>query len=372
MKILFVITGLGIGGAERLVLNLADKLANRSHQLMIVSLTGSSHFGPINQGIQIVSLGMVKSPFGFLRTYFVLRQLILEFQPDVIHSHMVHANLLARLLRLSVAIPRLVCTAHSTNEGGRLRMLAYRFTHCLADVTTNVSREAVEAFEAKGAVPQGKMLAVVNGIDCDVFSRSVQSRLEIRQLFSVGLDCKVFLAVGRLFEAKDYPNLLTAFAKISDQLPTSILWIVGDGPLRAELEGMSRDFGLGQRVRFLGVRHDIPALLSAADVFVLSSAWEGFGLVVAEAMACELPVVATDCGGVNELLAEFGYLVSPRDSSALADGMYKAASLSASQAEILGREARNRIVEEFSLQRSVDSWIEIYKGKGSSRNSGAA
>jgi glycosyltransferase involved in cell wall biosynthesis len=277
---------------------------------------------------------------------------------------MIHANLLARLVRLSTNVPRLVCTAHNTNEGGRLRMMAYRLTDFLADVSTNVSREAVEAFEAKGAVPRGKMLAVLNAIDCDVFSPDVQPRLEIRQAFSVDRDTMVFIAVGRLFEAKDYPNLLTAFAEVSASLPNSCLWIVGDGPLRVELENMSGDLGLAERVRFLGVRHDIPALLRAADVFVLSSSWEGFGLVVAEAMATGTRVVATDCGGVREVVGDCGYLVPPCDSKALGNAMLVAANLSAEQVETLGRTARQRIVELFSLDRAVDRWLEIYSGKG--------
>lgn len=364
LKILFVITGLGVGGAERLVVNLADKVVSRGHQVMIVSLTGPTRFRPVDPGIRIVALEMVKSSVGFVRAYIALRQLIREFSPDVIHSHMIHSNLLARLVRLSIHLPRLVCTAHNTNEGGRLRMLAYRLTNFLADVSTNVSREAVEAFEAKGAVPRGKMLAVLNGIDCEIFAPDVQSRLDIRQLFSVDRDCKVFIAVGRLFEAKDYPNLLTAFMEISTSLPNSCLWIVGDGPLRAELENMSGDLGLAARVRFLGVRHDIPALLRAADVFVLSSAWEGFGLVVAEAMATGTPVVATDCGGVSEVVGDTGYLVPPCDAKALGKAMLTAAHLSAEQADALGRAARQRIVERFSLDRAVDRWLQIYSGKG--------
>lgn len=364
MKILLVITGLGIGGAERLVVNLADMLACRGHKVRIVSLTGPTLFKPLDPNIRIVAFETVKSLLGFARAYLALRRLIRDFRPDVIHSHMIHANLLSRLVRLSVTVPRLVCTAHSTNEGGRLRMLAYRLTDFLADVSTNVSREAVEAFEAKGAVPRGKMLAVLNGIDCEVFSPDPQSGLEIRRSFAVDRDTRVFIAVGRLFEAKDYPNLLNAFAQVLASLPQSCLWIVGDGPLRNELETMAATLGLGEHVNFLGVRHDIPVLLRAADVFVLSSAWEGFGLVVAEAMATETTVVATNCGGVREVAGGIGYLVEPRDSKALACAMIDAANLSTAEAQNLGRKARQRIVKQFSLHQTVDRWLEIYSGKG--------
>lgn len=364
MKILFLISGLGIGGAERLVVNLADKMAGRGNEVMIVSLTGPTLFRPVDPAIRIIALDMVKSPLGFVRAYASLRRVIHEFEPEVVHSHMVHANLLARLVRPFVSVPRLVCTAHNTYEGGRLRMLAYRLTDGLADVSTNVSREAVKAFEEKGAVPRGRMLAVVNGIDCEVFSPDTSSRVKMRQSFAIDGEHKVFIAVGRLFEAKDYPNLLNAFAQIVSSLKQSCLWIVGDGPLRADLEAQVGALGLEGRVRFLGVRHDIPALLRAADVFVLSSAWEGFGLVVAEAMATETPVVATNCGGVAEVVGECGYLVPPCDSKALATAMIEAANLSVEQVQAISLRARQRIVARFSLDRTVDHWLEIYAGEG--------
>ncbi|MFX5700993.1 glycosyltransferase, partial [Acinetobacter baumannii] len=88
------------------------------------------------------------------------KTVIEQFKPDVVHAHMVHANIFARLARKYVSFPRLICTAHSNNEGGRLRMLAYRLTHGLADMTTNVSRQACESFENFGAVPKSDIFTV--------------------------------------------------------------------------------------------------------------------------------------------------------------------------------------------------------------------
>ena len=361
MKILFLITGLGIGGAERLVLDLADQLSTRGHQIRIAYLVGPARLLPNNPDIKVVSIGISKSPFGFARGYLRLRQLIRDFKPDVVHSHMVHANLLARLVRLTTKIPRLICTAHTTNEGGRLRMLAYRLTDSLADIFTNVSKEAVVALEAKGAAPPGRMLVVFNGSDTQKFSPDCLTRESVRERFEVGSD-KIILAVGRLVEAKDYPNLLSAFAKIASRIKNVKLWIIGDGPLREFLESLVAELGLGERVTFLGIRldHDIPDLMRAADVFVLSSAWEGFGLVVAEAMATERVVVATDSGGVKELVGDCGLLVAPQNSEALARALEKALNMSPEQVKILGEKARRRIVENFSLDSLVDRWLEIY------------
>lgn len=363
MKILFVITGLGIGGAERQVLDLADRLLIKGHQIRIAYLTGPAHLLPDNPEIKVLPIGISKSPLGFIRGYLRLRRAILDFEPDVVHSHMVHANLLARTMRMTTRIPRLVCTAHSTDEGGRIRMFAYRLRDFLADNFTNVSKEAVESFEAKGAAPHGRMLVVSNYIDTQRFSPNCLIRESVRYRFKVVSD-KIILAVGRLVESKDYPNLLNAFGKIGRRSENVKLWIIGDGPLRESLESQAAKFGLGEQVMFLGVRHDIPDLMRAADVFILSSAWEGFGLVVAEAMATEKVVVATNSGGVKEVVGECGLLVTPQNSEALAHALEKALNMPPEQAKVLGKKARQRIIENFSIDNAVKKWIEIYSAAG--------
>jgi len=124
---------------------------------------------------------------------------------------------------------------------------------------------------------------------------------------------------------------------------------------------MAGTLGVADRVNFLGVRHDVPTLMAACDVFVLSSAWEGFGLVVAEAMACERVVVATDCGGVREVVGEAGLLVPPRDSQALAAALDRALQLPADERENLGRAARQRVVEHFSLEATAERYLAVYR-----------
>lgn len=363
MRILLCITGLGMGGAERQVADLADEFASCGHEVLIVALTGTVLVRPLSKDIRIELIDMRKTVAGFASAYMLVRKVISEFLPDVVHSHMVHANLLSRLLRLTICIPRLICTAHSTNEGGKLRMWAYRLTDSLADLSTNVSAEAVAAFVAQGAVAPGRMIAVANGIDTERFVVDRLAGETVRSQMGVASDVKIILAVGRLTEAKDYPNLLNAYRTLDNSVVKTQLWIVGEGELRPELQNLVGMLGLDDRVQFLGMRRDVPDLMSAADVFVLSSAWEGFGLVVAEAMACERVVVATDCGGVREVLGEAGYLVKPKDSKALAQALQTALKLSAVQGAALGRAARQRVVERYSLDVAVEKWLKIYAGQ---------
>lgn len=361
MKILFVITGLGVGGAEAVVTNLADELSNRGHEVCIAYLAGDAVIVPKSEAVSLVSLRL-EGIFNLFSVFIRLRRLIVSYRPDVVHSHMLHANLVSRIARLTVKIPRLICTAHSNFEGGAARMLAYRLTDSLGDVFTNVSQHAVLAFEMLHAVPKGKMIAVLNGIDSQKFYPDAERRQLYREKLGFG-DKQILMAVGRLYESKDYPNLINAFFNVRENNANTRLVIVGDGPLREALHNMVIDLGLANHVEFLGVRHDIPDLLRAADVFVLSSAWEGFALVVGEAMATERVVVATDCGGVKEVLGDAGFLVPASDVTSLSQGLHKALSLEYAQTNKLGDAARKRIIQNNSIHRVIDRWLEIYRVK---------
>lgn len=358
MKILLTITGLAMGGAEHVVVNLADALTARGYQVKIAYLTGEALVLPKSASVEVVSIGMQGSK-DFFKAYFKLRRVVKYFKPDVVHGHMIHANLLSRLLRLTVSIPKLICTSHSNNEGGTLRMLAYRLTDRLADISTNVSQDAVDEFVKKGAVKAGRMVAVVNGIDINRFVFNTDARTALRHQLNLESK-KMLLAVGRLDKPKDYPNLLNAIAQLVNTRKDFKVFIAGDGPLKSDLLSLVKRLEITDFVDFLGVRRDIPELMSAADSFVLPSAWEGFGLVVAEAMACERVVVATDCGGVKEVVGSNGFLVEPKNNDLLAQALNEALNVSDADRVEIGAGARQRIIDHFSLDANVEAYLKLY------------
>ncbi|MCL6263665.1 glycosyltransferase [Craterilacuibacter sp. RT1T] len=360
MKIIFIITGLGIGGAERQVCDLADKFSELGHQVLLISMTGDIINRPRSSAVEIVALKMSKKIHGFIHAYFKSRKLIHKFKPDVVHSHMVHANLFSRLLRLTTSIPRLICTAHSSNEGGAVRMLAYRLTDRLCELSTNVSQEAVDVSIQRKAAPPHRIVAVYNGIDTERFRFNPASRLRLRNELGVSDQTPLLLAVGRLTAAKDYPNLLAAFAQLPITYTHVQLVIIGTGEEEGALKEIVHSLELTGRVHFLGLRQDVNDWMSTADVFVLSSAWEGFGLVVAEAMACERVVVATDCGGVKEVMGNFGILVAPHLHQQLADGLTTALRLTNDEYIKLGKAARLHINSNFSLSAAAGIWLKLY------------
>lgn len=360
MKILYVVTGLGSGGAERVVCDLADGMFSRGHDVKVAYLTGEALTKPDHKEIELIKVNLndFKS---LLPTYIRLAKIIRKFRPDVVHSHMVHANIIMRLVRITAPIDKLICTAHNSNEGGALRMLSYRVTHNLANISTNVSQEATEAFEAMGAVPNNGMQTVYNGIDLEKFNCIPEARAKLKQELDLTEDCRIILAVGRFNEQKDYPNLLKAVSLLKKEItyPFKVI-VAGDGELRNLIEDMVGSLSLKKEVVLLGRRNDIPELMSAADLFVLPSKYEGFGLVVAEAMACECLVVATDCGGVAEVLSNSEFLIPPADALALKNKMKYALELHGKDKSTVINKNLSHVRENFSLEDIIEKWVALY------------
>ncbi|NVP02082.1 glycosyltransferase [Photobacterium damselae subsp. damselae] len=366
-KICFITTGLGMGGAERQVCDLSDELYKLNNEVIVISLTGKATVKPYCSSIQVIELNMKKSLFGLIKALRACRSIIKNFNPDVIHSHMFHANIFTRILRIFTKMPILVCTAHSTNEGGKGRMLAYRYTNFLSDINTNVSNEAVEAFINVGAMKPKQMIAVSNGLNDKRFIFSEQVRIEKRQQLGILDNTFLYLAIGRLDDPKDYPNMLTAMEIVSREAinfgKKVKLVIIGQGHLELKLKQLTKDLGLNDSVTFLGMQRDVECWLSAADCFVLSSKHEGFGLVVAEALLTERLVVATDCGGVKEVLGECGYLVPPNDFGKLAHSMLKALNISKEENTFLVRKGRDKTIENYSIRSIAKRWLQIYQSQ---------
>ncbi|MER1860412.1 glycosyltransferase, partial [Proteus mirabilis] len=310
--------------------------------------------------IKIHQINMKKNPFSFIRSLFIVRKILIEFNPDIIHSHMFHANIFSRILKIIFKHPKLITTAHNSNEGGFIRMFIYRTTDFLSSISTNVSKEAVNSFIEKKASTKNRLIPIYNGIDIDKFTYNQESRNEIRNQLNINDNVHLFLAVGRLTKAKDYPNLLKAFSKFEYD-PNIALAIIGIGEEEIYLKNLISELKIKNRVFWLGLKNNIADWMSASDTFVLSSAWEGFGLVVAEAMSCKRIVIATDSGGVSEVMDNIGFLVPTKDSKLLFDAMNHVLSLNNEEKKLIGEQARRKILQDFSLPKIIDTWLKLYE-----------
>jgi glycosyltransferase involved in cell wall biosynthesis len=360
MRIAYMLTSLGMGGAERMALALADRIAQRGHTVVLVVLRPRiAEQWPTE--LPVTYLEVRKNPVSVLAGMARGRRFLREFRPDLVHSHSFHANIAARLTN-GLAPPQVISTVHNVWEGGWVRMLAYRLTDGLARRTAFVSQAAAERFARLKAVPQGKCVVLTNGIDTAEFAPDEDRRFRMRADMGVGAEF-VWLTAGRIAPAKDYPNLLRAYSRVRAARSDVRLWIAGEGGAGdfAKARGLAAELGLAEVVRWLGLRRDLPSLLDAADGFVLASAWEGMPMALGEAMAMEKPIVATDVGGVRELVGAAGALVPAKDPEALADAMLEQMRRAPEDRRTLGHAARARIESSFSMDSKADEWEALYR-----------
>ncbi len=367
MRIVYVINSLGMGGAERQALNLAERMALRGHAVALLTLLARKQ-EEWPTGLPVHYLDMRRTAWSFAANLVHARSFLRTFRPDLLHGHSFQANLFARLLKAQVPRAAVVSTIHNVYEGGARRMAAYRLTDVFACRTTAVSQAAANRFVHMKAVPGRKCVALPNAIDISGFTPDPERRARMRAAMGAAAGF-VWLTAGRLVPAKDYPNLLRALAGVRRARPDVQLWIAGEavGNHANVISGLVNDLGLNNAVRLLGLRRDMPALLDAGDGFVLASAWEGMPLVLAEAMAMEKPVVATDVGGVRELVGGDGVIVPSRDAAGLARGMLNVMGQPAEVRDELGRAARRRIAENFDMDSRADEWEKLYSEIAGSR-----
>jgi glycosyltransferase involved in cell wall biosynthesis len=366
-SVLLFINGLGYGGAEVQVVQLATGLRKRGWDTTVVTMLPPRRFTDDldRAGVDLECLNMrrgVADPRAILR----FRRILRRKRPQIVHSHIAHANLLARLARLVCPMPVLITTAHSMIEGGRMLEIAYRLTDRLADLTTNVSQAAVDRYVRIGAAPSDRIQFVPNGVDLERFRPDESQRQSLRTELGVS-DQFVWLAVGRPTAAKNYPNMIDAFARLSDL--NALLLIVGRGEMEADLRQRADQPALRGRVRLLGARSDVAALMNSADGYVLSSDWEGMPLVLQEASCTRLPIVATDVGGNREVVVDgrTGLVVPAKDPAALAAAMRRVMAMTIEQRRELGSAARQRMAEVFDLERVLDRWEGLYHELASRR-----
>jgi glycosyltransferase involved in cell wall biosynthesis len=352
-RIAFLITSSGVGGAEHQVRDLALGMRVRGWD--------ASAFEHLPRaGIETISLAMRQGspdPRAFARLAAWLRR----WRPTVLHAHMVHANLLARLVRPISRTPVVICTIHTQRQGARWRAVAYRATDRLSHLTTAVSDVARRDAVSAGAVPAGRIVVVPNGIDPGRWRHDIAARTRVRDEMGLG-DTFLWLVAGRLTDAKDLPNLVAAVGELDVAQDQVRVAIAGTGPNEAALRSLVDSSGLASTILFLGGRDDVPALMSAADAYVMSSAWEGLPLVLLEAGASGLPIVATDVGGNREAVidGEGGYVVPARDHVALAAAMERVMGLSEPERTSMGAAARRHIGSTFDITVVLDRWEQIY------------
>jgi glycosyltransferase involved in cell wall biosynthesis len=353
------------GGAQHIVYVLAQHL-RAGYDVTVACAPGGLLIDRLREeGIRVVEIPefvRLVDPLRDLRVFLKLYRWMRRERFDVVHTHSTKAGFLGRLAARLAGVPAVLFTAHgwAFTEGRAYwkRWLIGQAERLAAKVTTKiicVSRHDQELALKFRVADEKKLVVIYNGIDPQAFTPASGSSVQ-KQLHIEG--ASVLTCVGRLAFQKDPLTLLKAFQKLSN----CKLVLVGDGPLRPRVERFVLRNRLQGRAIIAGERQDIPEILAASDIFVLSSRWEGLPLTIIEAMLAGLPVVATGVGGVPELIEHgiTGLLVSAGNASMLAEALHQLLQDKKLRQE-MGEAGRKRALEKFSLDRMLQETTNVYQ-----------
>ena len=357
-NLLHVVDSLEIGGLERLVHDLA--IARGASSTSIACLSSVGPFGEAlrQRGIRVDLIGQ---QHGLAATLWRMRSYLRTTRPDLLHCHNLRPFLIgAWSARLAGNIP-VVMTKHGVAApSGRMAKRCYRSFLRRAHVV-GVSRQTAEMMSnwtGRGGHP---VRYIANGISMDSF-RDLPSRERARTL--LGLPSRAFIVgtVSRVAHCKNHLLLLEIFSRVLGQHPGAVLLIVGDGPLLPTVKARVQELKLEQSVVLLGDRRDVPLILAAMDAFCLPSEVEGMPMTVLEAMAAGLPVVASNVGGIPDVVDEgrTGLLASP-DAPEQFEAALVTLACDPARAKDMGRSGRERLVAQFSLERVLAAYEELYR-----------
>jgi glycosyltransferase involved in cell wall biosynthesis len=284
---------------------------------------------------------------------------------DVLHAHQYTPFFYAMAGRLPAMRPPILFTEH-----GRLlhdyprpkRILFNRLMLRRRDFVVAVGDAVRRALIVNEGIPDSRIEVVFNGIDAERFASQFGTRAEVRRELGLGPAGPVIIQVARLDELKDHPTALRCLVRVIREEPAARLVLVGDGPEETAIRALVEQLGLTQSVLFLGVRKDVPRLLQAADILLLSSISEGIPLAVIEAMCAGLPVVCTNVGGTSEVISDSqtGLLAPAGDDAALADALLRL-HRDPDFRRRLGENGRARAQELFSEERMARRYLAIYE-----------
>ena len=356
--IVLVAASMRMGGAERMTLNLAVEFARRGHRvdLVLIDRTGPL-LERIPAGVGVIGLGGTRAR-GVVRQ---LRRYLRRQRPAAVLSIAFQTNILTMLASLGLRPrPRIILSVRNAYSAAmaanpfitrRLFGLATRLLYPRADRIVGISQGCSDDLRRHAGLDPDHVATIYNPVLDDEFERLAAEPLNPSRADDPAIPTVV--TVGRLAVQKDQATLLRAFAKVVRQRPARLV-LVGEGERRPALEALAGELGIADQVTFAGLQPNPYPLMREADLFVLSSAWEGFGNVLVEAMAVGTPVVSTDCPhGPREILEDgkWGGLVPPGDSDALAEAMLEALRSG-------GIDARER-ARHFTVARAADQYLSL-------------
>lgn len=362
LNILHVISKLDVGGAENLVLSYVK---NIDHSTFTATLCCISHAGKMapefeKLGVQIISLGLMKKKGWDSDIIRSLEEVIKNNSIDIVHTHLYHANIYGSLAASRCRIPSFMSIQNTYSHHKLHRRILNWY------VSKRVKKVIVGSDDIKNDVVkydwirENKIEVINNCIDLDKASANV-SRAQVRDELSLPYDAVVLGTIGRLEEQKGHSFLIRALSRMSDSSNNFYLILIGEGKKKQELQALVDELSLQEKVLFLGTRSDIGNLLAAMDIFIMPSLWEGLSLAMLTAMAAEIPVIATDVGGVRKVLGEdeYGLVIAPGEPDSIVTAIESVLNDKASSQQRVA-DAKRLVYEKYSDHAMVKKIEKLY------------
>jgi glycosyltransferase involved in cell wall biosynthesis len=358
IKICYIIGQLTRDGAERQLYELVKGIDRERFDPVVVSL---SHDGYWADEIRKLNIEVIEIPRKKNREFsrmFKLYKLLREIKPDIVNTYMFSANSYGRIAAILIRIPIIVASERNLPEIGKDKNTHQIYIDKVLALFTDAiicnSRIASETLVRKYSYNPQKVFTVKNGIRVNGYQKVKRKN---------DSSAKIIGTVGRLYPQKNHKLFLDVAKIVLEKINKRRIkfLIVGEGPLRSELEEYAKKLGIESNVLFTGERNDIPQLLSGMDIFVLTSLYEGLSNAIMEAMASGLPVVATNVGGNNELVqdGETGFLCPLDDVEALAKRIIELI-INENEAKQKGKKGKSRILNEFTTEKMIRVTENIY------------
>lgn len=336
IRVLHPITRLIIGGAQENTMLTAQLLRQEGWEVDIVSGPQTGSEGSLIETVQergiplILEPTLVRevNPVKDLLSIWRLARLMRQGKYTIVHTHSSKAGIVGRWAAKLAGVPVIVHTVHGWGHHERQHPLirAYyiwleKLTLPITDKLIVVSALNIEKGLADGIGKAANYVVIRSGIELDRFGHPQVSREATRAAWGIPQDAVVIGSVTRLSPQKAPLDFVQAAAQVAQRYPQTYFMMVGDGPLRSEVEALAASLGIADRLVLTGLRRDVPELMAAFDLFALSSLWEGLPRVLPQAMATSLPIVATACDGSAEAITEGvnGFLVPPGEPALLAE-----------------------------------------------------
>jgi N-acetyl-alpha-D-glucosaminyl L-malate synthase BshA len=358
-----VLHSLEVGGAEMLANRIARQLSSQ-FRFVFACLDGLGTLGEelAAAGFKVEVLD--RKPGLDRRCMKRLMSLVRSERVDIIHAHQYTPFFYALAAGLGRRRPPVLFTEHGRwfpDFPRRKRILFNRLFLRRGDRVVAVGNSVKRALIENEGIPENRIQVIYNGIDIARYGAEHHNGGAVRDSLGLSRDDFVIIQVARLDPLKDHLTAVRTMHRVIQSVPAARLLIVGAGPEEAKIRAEVQRLGLDNQVRLLGLRHDIPRLLAAADTFLLTSISEGIPLTVIEAMAAGLPVVSTDVGGIGEIVEHnaTGYLAPAGDHAALADALVNIVASSDRRARF-ATVGQRRAAERFSESQMMDAYHRLY------------